>query len=228
MERTFCIFVLVALGGACGGSAGVVTSGGPGGAGGGAQVGGGAQSGGAGGGGSQSGGGGPGGSGGFSACDGPGQCILVEPQCCSSCAIVSLDKVIAIQAEKAEALKQSLGCGPGTPCPPCIGWIEPNGFGACEGGSCRVEDLRLHAASACQSDGECRLRWGAGCCEACGSFGGPDGGLVALATSGLAKLEALVCAPTARGCDECAPSYPAGAAAKCVQGHCQVVTTSSP
>jgi len=79
-------------------------------------------------------------------------------------------------------------------------------------------DIRKEPITACNSDDDCRLRMGAGCCEACI---GDDHDLIAIAKTGEGKLKGLICGP-ALGCPECSPSYPNDVYAACVQGHCAV------
>lgn len=153
------------------------------------------------------------GTGGFSSCDGPGQCVLVEQGCCSSCGTQSLDTLVAVNAAQASAFHQSV-CPEEVPCPACASQQNPNLFAYCDSGTCRAADVRTHEVSACSSNGDCSLRIGTSCCEPCS---GPGFELTSVSGS----LETLVCSPST-ACDDCAPQYPFDAAAVCSNGHCGV------
>jgi hypothetical protein len=152
--------------------------------------------------------------GGFFSCDGPGQCLLVEPGCCSGCGMQEIDALVAVNSAQVSAYHKSV-CPVETPCPACASQPNPNLFAYCDNGTCRAADIRTHEVSACSSNADCHLRLGPGCCEACG-------GSAFELTAVSAGLEALVCSPST-ACDDCVPQYPLDAEAVCSNGHCGVV-----
>jgi hypothetical protein len=88
----------------------------------------------------------------------------------------------------------------------------------CYGGTCGVFDLRGSSDTECESDDDCFLRDGSGCCEECG-----DSGFLALSSTDF--LQDLCAEDTA--CVACDPSPPAGLDAACDQDtlKCALVNT---
>ncbi len=111
------------------------------------------------------------------------------------------------------------GCqGPACGCPTAV---NPNLAATCNAERCQEFDVRLEATmAACESDVDCRLRVGAGCCESCG---GSEWELIALGINGERALQAAVCGSSGPMCPDCVPSYPPGKVARCVKSRCQVV-----
>lgn len=164
--------------------------------------------------------GGNGGNGGgadtFTACDGPGQCVLVGNSCCGTCGEEDLAGKKAVNGAQADAYFQSV-CPDPTPCPACAAQPNPNLFAYCDNGTCRAADVRTHAVSACTSDADCTLRGGTECCQPCMPT---DSELTAVNKT--SDLSSLVCAPD-EACGLCLTQYPPDAAAICNAGHCEVI-----
>lgn len=157
---------------------------------------------------------GPGGE--HGSCDGPGQCMLVEPTCCSSCGTVGVDDVVAIHQDQLTAFRADACGGEPQICPACAGTWDPRLFAACDAGACQVGYLPTSPLSACAQDADCVLRAGLGCCEC-------DGGAwVALAAAKIPDLLDAVCAPMT-ACDLCQPQPPPELSAACDAGRCVVV-----
>lgn len=184
-------------------------------------------------GGGTGGGGGSGGAGGggtvdFAACDGPGQCVMALKGCCESCGVTRPEEYEPINDSKASAHFDAV-CSDKTPggpvCDACISYRNPNIFATCEQSACVAADLRAHAFGACSTADDCRLRMGASCCEACQGF--PEG-LTAIAKSQEGAFLQAVCSPLAGACDDCAPQYPAGYVADCVNSQCVVTQLAAP
>jgi hypothetical protein len=166
--------------------------------------------------------GGDGGSGGgepFAACDGPGQCVLVFNTCCGTCGLPELSDYVAINQDKASVFRDGL-CFGIEGCPACGAQENPNLFAFCDNGTCAKADVRTHAVSACDVDSDCRLRYGAGCCES--TCSGSEEQLTAVNTSQETTLTGLVCGGDGFACDACVPQYPLDAAPVCLSGHCSV------
>ncbi|APR81703.1 Hypothetical protein A7982_07052 [Minicystis rosea] len=153
---------------------------------------------------------------GFNACSGPGQCVLASNSCCGTCGTTTLAGQTAINSAQTSAFFNAV-CPEPTPCPACASIPDPNLFALCDDGACRGADVRTEPASACTSDGDCRLRFGTSCCEACNGDGSQ---LVAVNKSN--TLSASQCGPST-ACDDCLPIYPQNTAAICNSGHCEVV-----
>ncbi|MDI1445788.1 hypothetical protein [Polyangium sp. 6x1] len=166
--------------------------------------------------------GGSGGTGGaapnFGACTGPGQCTLAKNSCCGPCSEPTLADVEPVHVDQVDEYSTFV-CPEPTACPACGGAPNPDLFAYCEAGSCVEDDVSKHAFSECNAAADCTLRFGMDCCEAC--MGGVAN-LVAVASSSLQAMSALVC-PPAFGCPPCAPVYPSEWKADCVAGHCAVV-----
>lgn len=96
---------------------------------------------------------------------------------------------------------------------------NPNLAATCEAGTCKGFDVRQEEYSACNTEQDCTLRIGLGCCEACQ---GGEFNLVAVNVNQTA-LTAAMCGNEPVGCPDCAPQYPANKKASCISGQCQVV-----
>ncbi|MCC6213823.1 MAG: hypothetical protein IT376_03070 [Polyangiaceae bacterium] len=153
-----------------------------------------------------SGAGGSGASPSLTECDAPGTCTLFATNCCGGYCDPStpIDRYQPVNMEHVNDLEAQL-CRFDIACPGCVSADDPSFFAACRDGECRALDLRHDQLSECQSDSDCRVRWGTDCCEDCG--GGPTDRLVAY--SARANLEAEVCPPNGGACPPCAPPpYP--------------------
>jgi hypothetical protein len=156
------------------------------------------------------------GTGSFTACTGPGQCVLASDGCCESCGVTGLTGKTAINSAEAGPYQKYV-CPEPLPCPACATVPDPNLFAYCAGASCAGADLRTDAASACTQASDCVLRLGSACCEPCS---GDTSQVVAV--NKVNDLKARLCAPDA-ACAKCLPQYPPDAAATCDAGHCAVV-----
>lgn len=158
------------------------------------------------------------------ACDGPGDCVVVPRTCCGFCGVASATDMIAVEPARASSYRSSV-CGPGTGCPDCAGRVDSFLQGFCVAGHCKAVDLHGDPMTGCATDGDCQLRYAA-CCEPCGA---PADGLVALRTDAVGTYRTLVCAPDA-ACPKCATSYPPAAKAVCdaTTKHCTVTGLGPP
>ncbi|MGK4001558.1 BPTI/Kunitz domain-containing protein [Sorangium sp. So ce1036] len=152
------------------------------------------------------------------ACEAPGECMLAGPGCCGSCDPVDARAFVAINRAVAGSYEASTGCGD-VACGPCPEVTEAERTSqyftaTCERGQCVVLDVRESPLTECTEDAECMLRNGLGCCEGCSGEG-----IVAINRN--ADLAALVCPDGPVACPACAPIYPPGTAAVCVEGRCQ-------
>ncbi|XXX75471.1 BPTI/Kunitz domain-containing protein [Sorangium sp. So ce134] len=152
------------------------------------------------------------------ACMAPGDCVLASPRCCAACNPVDAHDYVAVHRDLATDFWNTTGCGD-VSCAPCqeVGEAESTSqyfTAACEAGSCVVLDVRESPLTECTQDADCILRDGVGCCEECGGKG-----IVALNAN--ADLEALVCPEGFGACPPCAPVYPEGMTAVCLEGRCQ-------
>ncbi|MBE7485145.1 MAG: hypothetical protein HS104_34905 [Polyangiaceae bacterium] len=221
--RGILLGLLVGLGAAvaCGGSTSSDgKSGGAGGSGGATT--GGTSSGGSSSGGSSSGGSSAGGTGnvsGLTACSAPGTCELFATNCCGGYCDPNapLGGFTAVNETKLNEFEAAL-CPGDIACPGCVSFDNPNYLALCRAGQCTAVNLRDDSLSACQSDSDCRVRWGSDCCEDCGG-GNPDQ-LVAYNKD--KSLEAEVCNPNDGACPPCAPPpYPKSILPYCgPDGHC--------
>jgi hypothetical protein len=169
---------------------------------------------------SESGGAGNAGSGGAACstdCTAPSDCSLVPISCCM-CRVPSLSDYTAANTIS------SNGCRCGGGLCQCLSQNNPNLAATCSGdnkrsGICTGFDVRtVDAYSACQTDADCKLRGGLGCCELCQSSAYD---VVAVSINEMA-LTAALCGDGGQVCEACVPAYPAGTTASCVAGHCQV------
>jgi hypothetical protein len=159
----------------------------------------------------------------FTACNAPGQCVLAAAGCCGPCGTPELDAYVAINGVNEPAFHKSV-CPEEPPCVPCETTPNPNLFAYCDAGHCVAADIRTHAVSLCKTAADCRLRWGADCCEGCGLASLSD--LTSVASTEMPTLETLVCAPEV-GCPKCAAQYPSDANPVCgSDGHCEIVFSS--
>jgi hypothetical protein len=86
-----------------------------------------------------------------------------------------------------------------------------------------VYDVRKSDLSACNSDADCRLRGGLGCCESCG-----ETSWVAVSTDQELITKEL-CGGLLLPCAACEPAQPEGITAICgADGHCAVAILEQP
>jgi hypothetical protein len=108
-------------------------------------------------------------------------------------------------------------CSGGVACPACAGIPEPSLQAFCLGGQCTAVDVRTSELSACDKDGDCKLRY-ASCCETCTAT--PEG---LIAVKDLSGYRDEVCSPNA-SCPKCLVTYPPNVVARCdpATKHCRV------
>lgn len=98
------------------------------------------------------------------------------------------------------------GC---TPCRVSGRWVPQ-----CVENRCTIVDLENSDLSACRAAADCKMRWGAVCCEPCS----PDPAFDLVSVSRAATF----CA-AGDSCDPCGlPSFPATASVVCVDEHCRL------
>ncbi|WP_437936587.1 BPTI/Kunitz domain-containing protein [Sorangium sp. So ce341] len=154
----------------------------------------------------------------MAACAAPGDCVLASPRCCAACNPNDAHAFVAVHRDAATDFWNTLGCGD-VACAPCPEVSEAESTGqyfaaACEAGRCVVLDVRESPLTECAQDADCALRDGVGCCEECSGKG-----IVALNQS--ADIESIVCPEGFGACPPCAPVYPEGMTAVCLEGRCQ-------
>jgi hypothetical protein len=144
------------------------------------------------------------------------QCVLEANNCCGQyCSSQPLSSYTAVNVERV-AEWQASACSSEPTCSSCTTSIDANYTAVCRG-HCVVIDIREDEFGACSSPSECRLRWGAKCCERCD---GDAAALVAVSTKW--AFDTIVCGTSSCSstCDP--PAYPSDAIADCVNGHCIV------
>ena len=112
-------------------------------------------------------------------------------------------------------------------CPVCPVEPDPNVFAYCEiaagaiEGRCNAVELTTHELSACEFDGDCRLRIGTSCCEGCSD----ESQIVALNRYESNLLDSMRCDDEPGvGCPDCLPQIPPQYQAVCSDRHCTVLT----
>lgn len=157
----------------------------------------------------------------YTACTGPGTCMLQVTICCA-CDSQSKDwKAIANTQEAITALRDEV-CPGGQTCDACYGAAPADALAVCNEGHWQRVDLYQSDLSACTQDSDCKLRYGNTCCEPCGDPSA-ETSLVAIAASKAGEYKSQVCPPAAPACPPCMPTYPAGMMAACGgNGHCEV------
>ncbi|WP_437576129.1 BPTI/Kunitz domain-containing protein [Sorangium sp. So ce887] len=155
-------------------------------------------------------------------CEAAGDCVLASPRCCAACDPgVDAQAFVAIHRDATTDFWNATMCVD-VSCSPCQEVSEAERTSqyftaACESGRCVVLDVRESPLTECTQDTDCALRDGVGCCEECGGKG-----IVALNQS--ADLRAIVCPEGFGACPPCAPVFPEGMTAVCVEGRCQPST----
>ena len=157
---------------------------------------------------------------GRTACESSQECVIDHP-CCGFCGVESADELVAVNSEYASYTGDQCA---GVDCVYCPPSDEIGQYGArCNEGSCEVYDVRESDISACNSDADCRLRAGLGCCEGCG-----ETTWVAVSTDQELVMKEL-CPGGALPCPACLPAEPGGITAICgAKGHCAVAILEQP
>lgn len=164
----------------------------------------------------------------FSACNGPGDCVLLDAGCCGGCGVPKAKDKVAVATSLASKY-HDLACAiPGgtDACVQCEAPPNPDLAAFCipdsgEVDACGVVEISKDKVSACSVDDDCMMHLAA-CCD-CGT-GTPDQ-YVALAKSGMLTYEKNLCGPGGQGCTlGCVGQHPAGYAATCdpATKHCKV------
>jgi hypothetical protein len=144
------------------------------------------------------------------ACDRATDCALTSPGCCAACEPLEITDLISINASHLDDKVCDVACGA---CPPLGANERDTGqyfVAACVDHRCAVQDIRTTKLTACNVDSDCRLRLGAGCCEAC------TGEPVAVNAS------ANLCPDGPLPCPACANKIPPGYGSVCAEGRCRV------
>ncbi len=129
-----------------------------------------------------------------------------------------IESVDAVNRFRADEHRDDV-CPNPVPCPKCATTRNPDLVATCRVSHCEVFDVRLDPVSACETDGECRLRV-SGCCECGGSTLSWD--LIAINSGREARYAELTC-DRGGSCPACAPIYPTDVEAYCgVDRHCDI------
>jgi hypothetical protein len=160
----------------------------------------------------------------YYSCSVPSECALTSTTCCGTCGRPTVADVDAVTASRRDAHYLDIACPEARTeppvCPDCPSALNPNLLATCAAGRCAEVDVETDPALAeCSDDADCVIRV-PDCCE-CGADTSPYN-LIALRASAVAELVNTVCDPD-EGCDDCLPTYPAEAEARCVSGFCRVV-----
>jgi hypothetical protein len=157
--------------------------------------------------------GGAGGEPDIDACESSSECVLLESMCCA-CEPYRARDLFAIN--EAYVPIDTTDCAACAECPE-LGAEVPlmsNYFPACINHECEVIDVRETVATSCESDADCHLRSGAGCCPQCGDN--------PIALRDDAFLEQMLGCESFEGCPKC-DSDLSGYAAVCDGNECRVV-----
>jgi len=157
---------------------------------------------------------------GRTACETSQECVI-DHGCCGFCGVENADELAAVNSQYASYT--GIECA-GVDCVYCPPSDEIAQYGArCNEGSCEVYDVRKSDLSACNSDADCRLRGGLGCCESCG-----ETEWVAVSTDAELVTKEL-CGGLLLPCAACFPAPPEGITAICgADGHCAVAILEQP
>jgi hypothetical protein len=162
-------------------------------------------------------------------------CRIAQRRCCQDCSIDEPFEAMS-QIEFDELLQMCMPpkCGPPRreagelQCPEGHDYVTA----VCRQGRCERVDLLETRFTECDSDADCSLRFGAGCCSRC-SFLSPTingltyyaGGIVAV--SNFEEFIEAFC-PLEQDCDECTRQAPEQVSARCVSGRCTAAYDGSP
>ena len=135
------------------------------------------------------------------------ECIVRPIDCCQSdCGGGAIAVLNGVGARDFARSCLERGC---TACRVSARWVPQ-----CVDGRCAIIDLDASSLSTCRADVDCKLRWGAVCCEKCH----PDAAFDLVSVSRSAEF-----CVSDDSCDPCAPPpFPATARAVCVDEHCKV------
>jgi hypothetical protein len=154
----------------------------------------------------------------YDTCQVATDCMLGSVTCCGVCdgpSVTAHDFTAYNKRYQAQAQPCSgadVGCGACLPVEAAQNtrlYFVPN----CVRGECVVEDIRESDVSACETNADCRLRRGTGCCAGCGEL---------VAVRGDGSLEKLVCGDVVPPCVVCDDLPPAAEAQCSAEGHCIV------
>lgn len=160
------------------------------------------------------------------ACTGPGQCLLVEAarDCCQPrCGPVDISFYTAIHSDHLPDWHAGQSCA-GCPAPPCsdedkaaFTRSSTPFIAVCENSRCKVVDLGQTEVTECTGDSDCRVRYGAECCE---DQLMNESSFIAISNDG--ALQELTCRDRFVPCGA-RPQPPATATARCGDGRCELV-----
>jgi len=155
----------------------------------------------------------------YFACADTSECVVRMATCCELCGPGSASEAIAHNRQYADPVSAELCKNQTDPCPVADCVIRPSYvLPFCIEGRCQAIDIREDLMTSCGTDEQCRLRWDARCCEACGGISE-----LLIAVNSQVNYEATVCGRE-RVCPKCAISeYPPDAKAVCnASHHCEV------
>jgi hypothetical protein len=161
----------------------------------------------------------------FAACEVNSECIVVPQSCCGACGAPTRGDAIAVNRANASEYARR-ACEDSDGCPACAPlFIDPTLVATCRAGACELVDLKLHAASACEQDDDCKVRT-PDCCECNGDT--DPGRLIGIAVDAERDYADLVCDPD-QACPECAAVYPDEVTVECSSaGRCETEDTRLP
>jgi hypothetical protein len=158
-------------------------------------------------------------------CSTGNDCVIAHDSCCGyDCGQPDLDDFVVMRADALSDYRAEM-CTDHDPenCPNCPGYAQANFVSVCRSGTCQGVDVRVDELSACETEADCSLRWGGDCCEDCEGETTGGFGEYLIAISDPSTFRAHVCQDVP-GCPPCLDvTYPAGARADCVGGHCAVI-----
>jgi hypothetical protein len=150
--------------------------------------------------------------------------VVYETSCCvPDCDPLLFAGYVAVNSKHRADFIGHIGCTDVQckKCPtplPDVARSDSNFFALCQQGRCEAVDLRYSKYSRCETVNDCKLRFGLGCCEACG-----DKDLVTYNRS--STLEAELC-PTKAKCPplppECKKLRSSHQHPECVLNYCQL------
>ncbi|HEY4159488.1 MAG TPA: BPTI/Kunitz-type proteinase inhibitor domain-containing protein [Polyangiaceae bacterium] len=156
----------------------------------------------------------------FGTCAIDGDCTLLT----QACACEPLDELSLVPVNvthSAEYTVKYLGNSSCGSCPAVSVTAQTSQYflPVCRTGACAVLDARTTPLTACQSDADCTVRAGLGCCESCGASH-----YVAVNVS----ADFCLGGAGAEACAACAPTSPSLLYAMCIFGRCQLESTLHP
>lgn len=159
----------------------------------------------------------PAGSPNYDACDVPTDCVIAGDGCCGVCDtpgigarnLLSYNKKYTGQVQQCALAAE--GALPRDDDSGSLKYFVPN----CVQGQCVVEDIRTSTVSACETDQDCFIRNGNGCCESCS----PKRSIAISASGGFNQL---VCGGLQPSCPACTVAPPNETAVCGQSGHCEI------